>query len=161
MKRLAAALGVAMFVAVLGAGGLLASGLTGYRAFVIRTGSMTPTIPPMSLVVVRTGEYAVGQVASFRKGDTVVSHRVVERRPDGSLTTKGDANATADALPVPVSDVIGEVVAHEDRVGFWVVYLRNPLTLASLAVLAIGLWAVWPLFFGADPAGRPAPAAAA
>jgi len=36
--------------------GLLAGGQLGYQAFVIRTGSMKPTIPPQSLVFVRTGE---------------------------------------------------------------------------------------------------------
>ena len=38
-----------------------------------------------------------------------------------------------------------------DRLGFWVVYLRSPLTLASLAMLLVFLWAVWPFFFTPDP----------
>ena len=128
--------------------GLLAGGQLGYQAFVIRTGSMKPTIPPQSLVFVRTGEYEVGQVASFVKNDTVVSHRIIRKNPDGTFTTQGDANTTPDASPAKASQIIGGVVSHVDRLGFWVIYFRNPLTLASLAMLGVFLWAVLPLLFG-------------
>ncbi len=128
--------------------GLLMGGRLGYQAFVIRTGSMKPTIPPQSLVIVKTGEYEVGQVASFVKDGMVVSHRITRKNADGSLTTQGDANDTPDVSPVEPAQVIGGVVSHVDRLGFWVVYLRNPLTLASLAMLGVFLWAVLPLFFG-------------
>ena len=48
------------------------------------------------------------------------------------------------------------MVSHVDRLGFWAVYLRNPLTLASLAVLGVFLWAVLPLLFGPPaPDSRP------
>lgn len=148
MKRLLVIV-VALFVAASTIGiGLLAGGHLGYQAFVIRTGSMKPTMPPQSLVIVRTGQYEVGQVASFVKNGSVVSHRLIAQNPDGSFKTKGDANATADVSPVEPGQIIGGVISHADRLGFWVVYLRNPLTLASLAMLGVFLWAVLPLLFG-------------
>ena len=128
MKRLFVILAT-LFVAASAIGiGLLAGGHLGYHAFVIRTGSMKPTMPPQSLVIVRTGEYKVGQVASFVKNGAVVSHRLIAQHPDGSFTTKGDANLTADVSPIEPGHIIGGVVSHVDRLGFWVVYLRNPLT---------------------------------
>jgi hypothetical protein len=72
------------------------------------------------------------------------------RRPDGSFTTQGDANRTPDVTSVQPDQVIGGVVAHVDGLGFWVVYRRNPLTLASLAMLGVFLWAVLPLLFEPD-----------
>ncbi|MGO4600697.1 signal peptidase I [Terrabacter sp. 2YAF2] len=150
MKRLFAFLLLAVVAATVIGIGMLFGGHLGYQAFVIRTGSMSPTIPPQSLVVVRTGEYSVGQVVSFVKDGSVVSHRIVRQNPDGGFTTQGDANRTADPTPVQPSQVIGGVVSHVDRLGFWVVYLSRPLTLASLAMLGVFLWAVLPLLFGRD-----------
>lgn len=148
MRRLLTFLFVILVAASALGIGLLAGGQLGYQAFVIRTGSMKPTIPPQSLVIVRTGEYEVGQVASFIKDGAVVSHRITGQNPDGSYTTQGDANAAADASPLEPAQIIGGVVSHVDRLGFWVIYLRNPLTLASLAMLGVFLWAALPLLFG-------------
>lgn len=164
MKRILAFLALAVVAAVAISVGMLAGGQLGYQAFVIRTGSMKPTIPPQSLVVVAKGKYEVGQVVSFVKDGSVVSHRIVERRGDGSFTTKGDANDVADTSPVQPAQIVGGVVSHVDRLGFWVVYLRNPMTLLSLAMLGVFLWAVLPLLFGRvetdeDAAMVPAPIA--
>ncbi len=148
MKRLLVLLAVIVIAASALAIGLLAGGQLGYQAFVIRTGSMKPTISPKSLVIVRTGEYKVGQVASFVKNGSVVSHRIIRQNPDGSFTTKGDANPAPDASPVERSQIIGGVVSHVDQFGFWVIYLRNPMTIASLAMLGVFLWASLPLLFG-------------
>lgn len=150
MKKVVSGLALAVVAAVALGMGLLAGGQLGYQAFVIRTGSMNPSIPPKSLVLVRTGEFAVGQVVSFRKGESIVSHRIVAKNPNGSFTTRGDANRADDVSPVRADEIIGGVVAHVDTLGFWVVYLRNPLTLASLAMLGVFLWAIWPFFFGSQ-----------
>ena len=82
---------------------LLVTGVLPYRIFVVHTGSMTPTIPSRSAVIVREGSYHVGQVISFESPNGIVTHRLVARNAQGLLTTKGDANRTADpgltALP--------------------------------------------------------------
>ncbi|WP_345505964.1 signal peptidase I [Terrabacter aeriphilus] len=165
MRKAFAFLAAGLLVALATGLGMLVGGHLGYQAFVIRTGSMKPTIPPQSLVVVEKGHYEVGQVVSFVKDGSVVSHRLVERLADGSFTTKGDANAVADTSPVQPAQIVGGVVSHVDRLGFWVVWLRNPLTLVSLALLGVFLWAVVPLLFGDPdqlslrvPSGSPPPA---
>ncbi len=95
--------------------------LFGYRLYYIVTGSMEPTIPVGSLIVVKLDEdtlYEVGEVITFVSQDAAISgyantHRVVAvEEIDGGTyyTTKGDANNSADTLLVPQEDVIGKMV---------------------------------------------------
>lgn len=77
----------------------------------ILTGSMEPTLPPGTLVIVKpvpVHDIRIGDVMTYqiRSGDpAVVSHRVVAitRSTTGGLTftTKGDNNAEADAPVIP------------------------------------------------------------
>ncbi|MDJ0323775.1 signal peptidase I [Cryobacterium sp. PH31-AA6] len=123
---------------------LLVSGVLPYRAYVVQTGSMSPTVPPASLVIVEVDKYQVGQVITFRKQDELVTHRLVSVNADGTLTTKGDANTSADpSTPVP-ADVIGGVIYAPRGLGFWVMYFHNPLTIASLVLWAVVSWLLWP-----------------
>jgi signal peptidase len=83
------------------------------------TGSMRPTLPPGTLVVVRPTpptQIGVGDVITYqlRSGDpTVVTHRVVRQgintRHQTLLRTKGDANDTDDAGWVQPAQVKGTV----------------------------------------------------
>ncbi|WZH53511.1 MAG: signal peptidase I [Nocardioides alkalitolerans] len=94
--------------------------LGGATPYTILTGSMEPTYPPGTLVVVREvdpDDIVTGDVVTFqlRSGEpAVATHRVVGtgRSTVGGevvLTTKGDANATADAEPVRAVQVRGRV----------------------------------------------------
>jgi signal peptidase len=90
----------------------------GATPYVLLTGSMRPTMPPGTLVVVRptpASHLGIGDVVTYqlRSGDpTVVTHRVVAvgRRGDGTpvFQTKGDANDVADAGWVRPVQVKGE-----------------------------------------------------
>lgn len=120
------------------------SGVLPYRAYVVQTGSMSPMVPPASLVLVEVGAYEVGQVITFRKQDELVTHRLIKVNADGTLTTKGDANASADPSVTTPADVIGGVVYAPEAIGFWVMYFRNPLTIVSLVVWAAMIWFIWP-----------------
>ena len=57
---------------------------TNKRIYDVHTGSMTPTIPIKSAVLVEKGSYHVGQVISFRESGAVVTHRFVGLSPDGT-----------------------------------------------------------------------------
>ena len=78
----------------------------------VQGGSMSPALAPGDLVLVeRTGRIEVGAIALFdspRHGR--VLHRVVSRGADGSVRTRGDANAVEDIDPSPATTVIGPVV---------------------------------------------------
>jgi len=116
-----------------------------YRLYVVHTGSMIPTIPPESAVVVREGDYHVGQVISFEEHGEVVSHRLLAVHPDGTITTKGDGNRTADPWHLPTGNIIGGVVAAPPRLGFLLTYLRLPVGAASILLALLCLWQIWGL----------------
>lgn len=87
--------------------------LFGWQPYVIVTGSMEPGIHAGDVVLVSPdpdlGEVA-GRVISFEdpgRPGHVLTHRVVSINPDGSFVTKGDANPTADHIPVPPDMVTG------------------------------------------------------
>jgi signal peptidase len=116
-----------------------------YRVYVVHTGSMIPTIPPESAVIVREGDYRVGEVVSFVEHGNVVSHRLMAIHPNGTITTKGDANRTADPWHVPASNIIGGVVAAPRHLGYLLTYVRSPLGAASILMALLCLWQVWAL----------------
>jgi signal peptidase len=120
-----------------------------YRVFAVQTGSMSPTIPPRSAVVVDSGGYQVGDVISFRHEGGVITHRLVKEDDDGGLHTRGDANDAADPWTLHASDVIGQVVAAPQHLGYWLVYLKNPMGTGSVLLCAVALWLVW-----TTPTGR-------
>ena len=119
---------------------LVATDVLPYRAYVVKTGSMAPTIPPESLVIVEAGGYEVGEVITFHRQGDLTTHRLMAVNDDGTLTTKGDANETVDPFTVPTADVVGGVVLSPPKVGYWIVYLQNPLTVASLILCILSLW---------------------
>ncbi|HEY2480310.1 MAG TPA: signal peptidase I [Solirubrobacterales bacterium] len=127
-----------------------------YRVYVVHTGSMIPTIPPESAVIVREGEYHVGEVVSFLEHGDVVSHRLMAISPDGRITTKGDANRTADPWHVPTSNIIGGVVAAPKHLGYLLTYLRYPAGAASILLGLLCLWQVWALAgeYSEEPPGE-------
>jgi signal peptidase I len=121
-----------------------------YKIYVIHTGSMTPTIPSRSAVLVHKGDYHVGQVVSFHTAAGIVTHRVVKRNLDGSLTTKGDGNKDNDVNVVKPANVIGGVVAAPRELGYWIVYLENPLGLGSAIGTVVCVGVIWSIAMSLD-----------
>ncbi len=121
---------------------LMATGNARFKVFVVQTGSMRPTIPPNSAVIVEKGVYRVGQVITFMTANGVVTHRLVGRNADGTLVTKGDANATPDPGSLAPSEVIGGVVAAPPMVGWLLAYLKNPLGVVSVVLAGFCAWLV-------------------
>lgn len=145
---------VALALVLLLSGGALAlfqAGDLPYRLYVVHTGSMSPGIPPESAVVVREGQYRVGDVVSFTEHGSVVTHRLIAIEPDGTIETKGDANRSADPWHVPVTNIIGRVVAAPRRLGYLLMYMRTPAGGASLVVALLCLWQIWTLAAGLEP----------
>lgn len=93
----------------------------GYGFSSVKTGSMKPVIEPKSVVLIKMVD---GEDYSFTVGDNgdivvyegkvvgndaLILHRVVEENPDGTITTKGDANSAPDQ-PISRSSVKGVYV---------------------------------------------------
>ena len=90
--------------------------------------------------------YRVGDIITFHSTDesldgSLNTHRIVsvETAEDGSTIyhTKGDANASEDADPVPAANVVGRVVFVSAGLGVVVSLLTNPLLFFSLIVLPL------------------------
>lgn len=112
-----------------------------YRALIVRSGSMHPTIPTGSVAFYRqekATQVRVGQIILFSEpGDANIwiTHRVV-RIGDGSsgrfFITKGDANALPDPWRVPAEGTGWVVSYHVPYIGY------------ALSALSDG-WARWVL----------------
>lgn len=113
-----------------------------YQALVVRSGSMTPTIPTGSLVVykkVNASQLKVGDIIVFDKPNNPsekVTHRIFAVRQGSQgkyFITKGDANVAPDAWTVPAKGAGWEVSWHVPTVGYVLWYLQS----GSLRVLLI------------------------
>jgi signal peptidase I len=112
--------------------------------YVVRTGSMSPAIPPTSVVVVDPGaRYQRGDVITFSDGGAITTHRYLGTRADGTLITKGDANRTKDPFAVRPANVRGTVVASADKLGWLIIYLRQPTGVLSLLIAPLAVWLAW------------------
>ena len=111
--------GLLALMVALAAAVIVIPALFGGVPLTVLTGSMEPTLPPGTLVVVRptpVQDIRVGNVVTYqiRSGEAaVVSHRVLSRSvsTDGTTTfiTKGDNNDSPDANPVTPAQIKGTV----------------------------------------------------
>lgn len=132
---------------------LLAVGLgprTGaYRTVTVLTGSMRPTMPPGSLVVlvpIEPARLKVGDVVTFEApiaGHPVVTHRIVEIAEPGDhpvIRTKGDANEGADPWLARISSSVAWTpTLVVPKVGHAMSVLRSPLLRTGTVYLVPGL----------------------
>ena len=134
---------------------LYLAGALPYRLYVIHTGSMSPTIPTGSVVLVREHRYQVGQAVTLRIHGTLVTHRLVAVNADGTIDTKGDADRSNDPWHARATDIVGGVVLAPHWLGYALVYLRQPAGAASIVLALLLAWQTWSL---AGLLGRRAPA---
>lgn len=135
--------------------------LFGWTPLTVRTGSMEPTIPVGSQVVVSPIE-SDEEVSELREGDvitflpypddpTTVTHRVEQRslRADGMtvIRTRGDASDTQDPWTLTTDQIRGQVRYHIPLVGYPASLLDSQQK--SVGVIAIiaalicyGLWQI-------------------
>jgi signal peptidase len=157
VKRFKQVVLVAVPLLVVAAVTVFVSGVLPYKVYVLHTGSMTPTVPSKSAVIVHEHQYHVGQVVTFTEDGQTVTHRLISINAEGLITTKGDANATADPWHPPKSQIIGGVVATVPELGYWLVYLKSPLGAASVLLAVLAIWQIWALGSSAPPAAVPVP----
>lgn len=129
-----------------------------YQALIVRSGSMSPTIPTGSIVFytkIPADKVQVGDVIVFAKpGDPgeKVTHRVFKIGQSATgeyFVTKGDANGTPDDWRVPAVGTGWIARFHVPSVGYALVYLQSTLARLLLLVIpaillgAITLYEIW------------------
>lgn len=99
-------------VVALGGWVLVPTVVMGWQPVTITSGSMAPTVQPGHVVVVEpfAGQtLEKGDVVTYRDEDVdrLVTHRIAAIDEDGTITTKGDANAVDDPAPLTTDRIVG------------------------------------------------------
>lgn len=102
--------------------------VAGATPYTVLTGSMKPTMPPGTLVVVRAVDprrIVIGDVVTYQPtadASDVITHRVVAQGADVSgepvFETKGDANPVPDPVMVRADQIVGERWYYVPYVGY-------------------------------------------
>ena len=110
--------------------------LAGLQPYVVLSGSMEPTYPVGSMIYtkkVNPSELQIHDALTFRlNSGAVATHRIVEViQPTKageklSFRTKGDANAIADADPIPADRILGKPVFCVPLLGYVASYIQRP-----------------------------------
>lgn len=129
-----------------------------YQALIVRSGSMSPTIPTGSIVFytkIPSSKVKVGDVIVFQKPGSTnekVTHRVYKIGQGSTGTyfiTKGDANGTPDDWRVPAVGSGWIARFHIPSIGYALVRLQSTLARLLLLVIpaillgAITLYEIW------------------
>ena len=114
------------------------------------TGSMEPSLHTGDYIYVKKTDAAdlkVGDIISFYSEEDdvrgkIVTHRIAECNSDGTFTTKGDANKTADVKHVRADQLVGKYTAKArffkwlnsfgDRRKLLMIFVIIPMTLIAL-----------------------------
>lgn len=118
----------------------------GFSTALIVSGSMSGEIEINDMIITqKKRDYEVNDIVMYESGARAVTHRIVEITPDGFIT-KGDANNTADASPVPEEQIVGKVILVIPGAGNIIGFMRSPMGL--LCIVLIGaLIAGWSALF--------------
>ena len=120
----------------------------GFSLFRVMTGSMEPTVPTNSLIVVKrvpAKDLEVGDVITFYSRDPSLmgepnTHRIIRFEEDGGkryVYTKGDANNIEDRYPTYEEDLIGRVVFSSLGLGKFVRLISNPIIFIPLIIVPL------------------------
>ena len=115
----------------------------GYKAYVIKTNSMEPTINVNDVVInkkVKQEELNVGDVITFLNEGEVITHRIT--RIDGDdvvtlYTTKGDNNNIEDVCKITYENIKGKHILTIPYLGKIVQLLENKLLFLIILLIVL------------------------
>jgi len=113
----------------------------GIGSAVVMSGSMEPTLSVNDWVCIRESEeYFVGDVVVYQSGRDLVIHEIIDIN-DGVVTTKGQANNTADE-PIDIQYVKGRMIFAIPYIGIVVNFIKSlpgTIILLTLAIILVEL----------------------
>jgi signal peptidase len=137
---------------------LTASTVLGYRALVVRSDSMAPTLRTGDVILTRLQRPSAvepGDVVTFAdptRDNRLITHRVVEQeRVEGEMNfvTQGDANTGLEQWSIPTSGKLGAMVYRLPRLGVPIEGIFSPwmrlviLTVTAMMAAALALRRIW------------------
>ena len=103
----------------------------GYTTFEVQTGSMVPAVNINDLVIVKIDKSPkLNDIITYKKGNSFITHRVVEAYKE-TYVTKGDANNTKDDA-IKKDQIVGKVIKVIPNFGTMRKTLLNPIVLITL-----------------------------
>jgi signal peptidase len=137
---------VVFFVAFVALGLLLLGSLVpiagGYQIRLVESGSMEPTIPVGSAIVVKPKAlYQIGDIVTYQRHEDTkaTTHRIVSIDENNAFIMQGDANNTPDLRKVQSQEIVGGVYLSIPYLGYILDFLRKPIGF----VLLIGIPALF------------------
>ncbi|AGZ40002.1 signal peptidase I [Actinoplanes friuliensis] len=117
----------------------------GWDAYTVTSGSMAPLVRPGDVVIASPGAGSgprpgtVVVLAPAVSGGEPVTHRVVERLPDGRYRTQGDANAQPDSRLVTKAQLLGVGRIVVPLAGTVRLHAGRAAPVAGLVLIALSL----------------------
>lgn len=112
----------------------------GSRMFVVKSGSMSPTINSGDLIFSKKQtNYQVGEIVTYvpkveSKNIETITHRIIEEK-DGNFITKGDANSSADTESVTPKQIKGKYLFRVPFFGYVVGFAKTTPGVIFLIVI--------------------------
>lgn len=119
-------------------------GLFGYKFYDVLTGSMSPTINPGSLIIVKEiddSEAKEGDIITFKGTSTsnLTTHRVVEvieKNNNIKFQTKGDANDVLDPMLIDGNLLVGKVILDIPYMGKVMSFINQYRVIMVILIIA-------------------------
>lgn len=115
---------------------------TGFKFLNILTGSMTPTMPKDTVIIIKKipiSQVEIGDVITFKMGDSNVTHRVVEINNSGRNTvlyTQGDAAQNQGSRETVTEDnFVGVVVFHIPYLGVLLNLIKDNIIIITVCIV--------------------------
>lgn len=131
-------------------------GIGGYSPLIVLTGSMEPEIMSGDLIIVKKidgKDVKNKDVIAFTdpdgNGTSILTHRVIEvYEENGTIffKTQGDANNTADRLPVSEEALVGVYVTRVGGAGSVAMFMQTTAGLIVCVVVPLILLIGWDIF---------------
>ncbi len=116
----------------------------GIKTYVIISGSMEPKINIGDMVIaknIKNEEEAisVGDIIAFRKGESVITHRIVRIEKDENeilrITTKGDNNNTNDRETILINNIEGKVITVIPKIGTFILIFQKKIIIIIILIM--------------------------
>ena len=123
-----------------------AKSMFGYRAYVITTNSMEPTINVGDIIIVsgiEKDKIRTDKIVTFEQNNQIITHRIVgieETEKGSKYVTKGDNNLTKDTEEISYEQILGTIVLKIPRIGNIILLLEDKGTLLQAVDLATELF---------------------
>lgn len=110
-----------------------------FRSYTVLSGSMEPEFYPGDMVVVtkpNTSKLAPNDIITFTMDGEIVTHRIIEKTPEGFIT-QGDNNNVQDSQVITPENIIGKVAFSIPKAGYVAQFLSQGWVV-GLEMVALG-----------------------